>query len=199
MLHVGGQQQRGGGALFGGRHRIGQGGARGGAGRGDEGAQSGGLQHAGGVEALVVRPRRVHLACRLRLLAIDDQQLRAHAAGGDRGVQAVGGGGAAANDGDAEAAGGKRIAFRHRDGVVLMPRAVEGDAETVQRGAEHGGVIAHQAEHGVDAQGLDVLGDGLVGLDDAAGAARGVGIHESPPCFADKRRTGTANADEVIQ
>jgi len=46
-------------------------------------------------------------------------------------VQVVGGGGVAANDGDVEVVGGKRIVFCYRDGVVFMPRAVEGDAEIV--------------------------------------------------------------------
>src|SRR6185295_18367180 len=58
-------------------------------------------------------------------------------------------------------AGGVGIALGHGDGIVLVPRADELDAEPVERDREDRRVVAHEPEHGADAEGLDVLGQDL--------------------------------------
>ena len=129
----------------------------------DEGAKAGGAQHAGGIEALVVRAHRIDGARRRRRITVDDQHARAGAAGIGGGVQAVGGGGSASDHRHAEAAGGIGEALGHGDGIVLVPRAVEADAGTVERRGEDRGVVAHQAEHLLDAERLDVVDEHLIG------------------------------------
>ena len=134
----------------------------GGAGR-DEGPDAGGTEHAGGVEALVVGADPVGGARRHCRLAIDDQHARAGAAGIGRGVQPVRRGGPAADHRHAETAGAIGVALGHRDGVVLVSRAIEADAGTVERRGEDRRVVAHQAEHLLDAERLDVVDKHLIG------------------------------------
>jgi hypothetical protein len=72
-------------------------------------------------------------------------------------------GGAASDHRHAEAAGAVGVALGHGDRVVLVARAVEADAGAVEGRGKHRRVVAHQAEHLLDAQRLDVLDQHLIG------------------------------------
>ena len=67
-------------------------------------------------------------------------------------MQSVGGGRAPADQHDADPPGGGGVTVGHGDRDVFVPGAVEGDADGVQRNGEDGGVVAHQAEHHLDAE-----------------------------------------------
>ena len=54
-------------------------------------------------------------------------------------------------------------ALGHGDRVVLVARPVEADAAAVERRGEDRGVVAHQAEHLLDAQRLEVVDEHLIG------------------------------------
>ena len=86
----------------------------------------------------------------------------------------------------AKAARGIGEAFGHGDGVVLVPRAVEADAGTVERRGEDRGVVAHQAEHLFHAQRLDVVDEHLIGGRAALRVACPVChyVHQFLPCIA---------------
>ncbi len=168
QLHRGRQQQRGRTPLGDGGERVGHGRPRClGAGR-DEGPEAGGVQHAHGVEALVVRTERVDGAVGDRRLAVNDQHPVAAARGEDRAVQAVRRRRPAADQRDAGPPRRRGIAVGGRNGDVLVPRALELDADGIQRHSESRRVVAHQAEHDLDAVRPQILREYLVGGDLAA-------------------------------
>src|SRR5438445_7690020 len=72
----------------------------------------------------------------------------------------------------AETGGGIGVTLGHRNGVVLVPRAVEADARTVERRGKDRGVVAHQAENLLNAERLDVLDEDLIGRHAAPCAVR---------------------------
>ena len=72
-------------------------------------------------------------------------------------------GGSSSDYRDAETARGIGETFGHGDCVVLVPRAVEADARTVERRGKDCGVVAHQAKYLLDAERLDVLDEYLIG------------------------------------
>src|SRR5438132_923166 len=73
----------------------------------------------------------------------------------------VGWGRTPADVGQLKLSRGVGIALGHGDGVVLVPRSDELDAEAIERHREDCRVVAHEPEHGADAQGMDVLGEDL--------------------------------------
>jgi hypothetical protein len=76
-------------------------------------------------------------------------------------VKPVSRGRTTADEGHAQLSRGVGIALGHGDGVVLVPRSDELDAEAIERHREDCRVVAHQPEHGADTQGMDVLGEDL--------------------------------------
>jgi len=160
-LDVGGQEQRRQRSMTGGGHRVGQGLARGRRAGGREAGESRGPQDGLRVEALVVGADAVDGAAPDGGVAVDHQHARAHAAGRHGGVEPVGRRRPTTDDGHAQLAGGVGIALGHGDGIVLVPRADELDAEPVERDREDRRVVAHEPEHGANAEGVDVLGQDL--------------------------------------
>ena len=160
-LDVGGQEQGGQRSVTGGGHGVDQGLARGGRAGGREAGQPRGTQHGLGVEALVVGTDAVDGSAPDGGVAIDHQHLRSHATGRHGGVKPVGRGRTTTDDGHAQLSGGVGIALGHGDGVVLVPRSDELDAEAIERHREDCRVVAHESEHGADPQGMDVLGQDL--------------------------------------
>ena len=77
-------------------------------------------------------------------------------------MHAVGHGGSTPDQGHPELAGRRGVSCRGHDGIGLLARADESHADGVQRGDQLADVIAHQAENGVDAEILEVLGKDLV-------------------------------------
>ena len=130
-LHVHRQQQGGAATGLGRRYSQGQAAPGGGGFSRDKGLDARGLQHRRGIQGLAIGAQAIGGAGAGGPMAKDQQQPRAGAVGIHRSVQAIGRGRAAADDGDAQPAGGRRIALGHGHRLVLVAGAVKAHAHRV--------------------------------------------------------------------
>src|SRR5262249_2558738 len=115
---------------------VGQGLARGCRARGREAGQPRGTQHGLSVETLVIRTNAVDASAPDSGVAIDDHHLRSRATGCHGSAKPVSRGRTTTNKGHAQLSRGVGIALGHGDGVVLVPRSDELDAEAIERHRE---------------------------------------------------------------
>ena len=93
-------------------------------------------------------------------------------------MEAVGERQAPADHGNAKATRGICIAIDHGDRRVLVTGAIEPDTSGIKRGRKKRSVVAHEAEHSLNAHCLDVVGKHLVNGRSIAG---GFVCHIVPP------------------
>ena len=128
----------------------------------NEALETGRGKHTGSIKFLVIGAKRINGSWAERCLAVDDQHLGPSPTGINRGMEAVRGGGAAADHGDAKATGRGRVSLGHGDRAVLVAGAVKADADSIKGRHEDGSIVAHQAEYSVDIGLPDILGERLI-------------------------------------